>query len=100
MHGTIVVKDAVLKEHPWVAGSIATAFQTAKARWLAKLKAGVAGTAADHKYLALSKIVGSDPLPFGLAANLPTINALLAAAHEQKLTPRRMTVDELFVDPA
>jgi 4,5-dihydroxyphthalate decarboxylase len=100
MHGTIVVKDSVLKEHPWVAGSIATAFQTAKARWLAKLKSGIAETAADHKYLALSKIVGSDPLPFGLAANLPTINALIAAAHDQKLTPRRMTIDELFVDPA
>jgi 4,5-dihydroxyphthalate decarboxylase len=100
MHGTIVVKETVLKQHPWVAASIATAFQTAKARWLAKLKSGIAETAADHKYLALSKIVGSDPLPFGLTANLPTINALIAAAHAQKLTPRRMTMDELFVEPA
>jgi len=100
MHGTIVVKENVLKEHPWVAGSIAAAFQTAKARWLAKLKSGVAETAADHKYLALSKIVGSDPLPFGLAANLPTINALIAAANDQGLTPRRMTIDELFAELA
>jgi 4,5-dihydroxyphthalate decarboxylase len=47
----------------------------------------------------LSKIVGEDPLPFGLDANLPTIQALENTAFKQKLTPRRMTIDELFVDP-
>jgi 4,5-dihydroxyphthalate decarboxylase len=99
MHGTIVVKDSVLKENPWVARSIATAFEAAKTEWLAKLQAGRAETAVDRKYLALSKIVGGDPLPNGLEANLPTIRALEDTAFKQKLTPRRMTIDELFVDP-
>jgi 4,5-dihydroxyphthalate decarboxylase len=99
MHGTLVVKESVLKEHPWVAGSIARAYQTAKEQWLANLRSGKAETASDRKYLALSKIVGDDPLPFGLEANLPTIRALEDTAFKQKLTPRRMTVDELFVDP-
>ena len=99
MHGTIVVKDSVLKEHPWVARSIADAFQAAKAGWLAKLQSGTADTPLDRKYLALSKIVGSDPLPYGLEANLPTIRALEDTAFKQKLTPRRMSVEELFVDP-
>jgi len=53
-----------------VARSIATAFEAAKVEWLAKLRSGKVETAADRKYLALSKIVG-DPLPNGLAANLP-----------------------------
>jgi 4,5-dihydroxyphthalate decarboxylase len=99
MHGTIVVKESVLKEHPWVAGSIAAGFQAAKDEWLAKLKSGKAEGAADRKYLALTKIVGSDPLPYGLKANLPTIRALEDTAFKQKLTPRRMTIEELFVDP-
>jgi 4,5-dihydroxyphthalate decarboxylase len=98
MHGTIVVKDAVLKEHPWVAGSITAAFQAAKDEWLAKLHSGKADAASDRKYLALSKIVGSDPLPFGIKANLPTIRALEDTAFKQKLTPRRMAIEELFVE--
>ena len=98
MHGTIVVKESVLKEHPWVARSIADAYQAAKDEWLAKLKSGKAEP-ADKKYVALSKIVGSDPLPYGLEANLPTIRALEDTAFKQKLTPRRMSIEELFVNP-
>jgi 4,5-dihydroxyphthalate decarboxylase len=100
MHGTIVVKDSVLKEHPWVARSLYEGFETAKKEWLAKLmKAGKADNANDKKYLALTKIVGNDPLPNGMEANMPTILKLEDTAFKQKLTPRRMTIEELFVDP-
>ena len=43
---------------------------------------------------------GPDPLPYGIAANRKTIEALEKTAFEQGLTPRRMSIDELFVDPA
>ncbi|WP_246792398.1 PhnD/SsuA/transferrin family substrate-binding protein [Burkholderia perseverans] len=99
MHGTIVVKDAVLAAHPWVARSLHDAFEEAKQAWLARLDAGEADTASDRKYLALRRIVGHDPLPYGLAANLRTIEALEATAFRQGLTPRRLAVGELFVDP-
>jgi 4,5-dihydroxyphthalate decarboxylase len=99
MHGTIVVKDSVLAEHPWVAKSIFDAFDRAKKEWLARLDAGEATSAADKKYLKLRKIVGPDPLPYGLQENLKTIEALEATAFKQGLTPRRMSVYELFVDP-
>jgi 4,5-dihydroxyphthalate decarboxylase len=91
MHGTIVVKDSVLKEHPWVATSLFDAFSKAKDAWLAN---GV-----DKKYAALQKIVGDDPLPYGIAPNLATIAALEETAFKQGLTPRRMRLDELFVNP-
>jgi 4,5-dihydroxyphthalate decarboxylase len=99
MHGTIVVKDAVLKEHPWVATSLFGAFSRAKDEWLASLDAGPRDNASDKKYAALRKIVGHDPLPYGLAPNLATISALEDTAFKQGLTPRRMRLDELFVDP-
>jgi len=99
MHGTIVVKDAVLAEHPWIAKSIYNAFEQAKDEWLARLDAGDATSASDKKYLALRKIVGHDPLPYGLEANIKTIEALEATAFKQELTPRRMSIGELFVDP-
>jgi 4,5-dihydroxyphthalate decarboxylase len=100
MHGTIVVKDAVLRAHPWVARSLDDAFTQAKREWLSALDSGAATGAGADKYRALQRIVGPDPLPYGIAANRPTIEALEKTAFEQGLTPRRMTIDELFVDPA
>ncbi|MBR7897613.1 PhnD/SsuA/transferrin family substrate-binding protein [Burkholderia multivorans] len=99
MHGTIDVKDSVLAEHPWVAKSLYAAFDKAKKDWLAKLDAGELSDKNSTKYLALRKIVGHDPLPFGIDANRKTIEALEATAFKQGLTPRRMSIDELFVDP-
>ena len=99
MHGTIVVKDAVLAEHPWIAKSLYNAFDQAKQEWLARLDSGEAATEGDKKYRALRSIVGNDPLPYGLKENLKTIEALEATAFKQGLTPRRMAVNELFVDP-
>jgi len=99
MHGTIVVKDSVLAERPWVAKSIYDAFSQAKNEWLAKLDPATATDASDKKYIALQKVVGPDPLPYGMEANLPTIKALEETAFKQELTPRRMSIEELFVDP-
>ena len=99
MHGTIVVKDSILAEHPWVARSLFEAFSRAKNEWLQRLDAGQATAASDKKYAKLREIVGHDPLPYGMTANLETIEALSNTAFKQKLTPRQMQVDELFVDP-
>ncbi len=100
MHGTIVVKDSVLEAHPWVARSVNDAFTRAKEEWLAKLDSGEATGAGADKYRALQKIVGPDPLPYGIEENRATIEALEKTAFDQGLTPRRMSMDELFVDPA
>jgi 4,5-dihydroxyphthalate decarboxylase len=99
MHGTIVVKDSVLAAHPWVARSLFDAFSRAKDDWLQRLDAGQANSASDQKYSKLRQIVGHDPLPYGMAANLKTIEALRDTAFKQKLTPRQMPISELFVDP-
>ena len=99
MHGTIVVKDSVLAEHPWIAKSLFDAFAQAKKEWLERLDAGEATSASDKKYLELRKIVGHDPLPYGIEENRKTIEALEATAFKQGLTPRRMSMSELFVDP-
>ena len=98
MHGTVVVKDEILKAHPWIAQALYDAFSEAKALWLTKLRSGTANAASDKKYRQLSEIVGDDPLPFGMKQNLPTIQALEDTAFKQKLTPRRMPIGELFVD--
>jgi 4,5-dihydroxyphthalate decarboxylase len=99
LHGTIVVKNSVLAEHPWVSKSIFTAFSRAKDEWLARLGTSAAANESDRKYSALRRIVGPDPLPYGIERNVTTIKALEETAFKQGLTPRRMSLDELFVDP-
>jgi 4,5-dihydroxyphthalate decarboxylase len=99
MHGTIVVKESVLAEHPWVARSLFEAFHAAKEPWLRELRSGALQGPEATKYRDLMTIVGDDPLPQGIRANAPTIAALESFAFKQGLTPRRMSVEELFVDP-
>jgi 4,5-dihydroxyphthalate decarboxylase len=99
MHGTIVVKDSVLAEHPWIARSLYDAFTQAKDEWVTKLNSGEATGPGADKYRKLQDIVGPDPLPYGIEENRATIEALEKTAFDQGLTPRRMSMDELFVDP-
>jgi 4,5-dihydroxyphthalate decarboxylase len=99
MHGTIVVKDKVLAEHPWVARSLFDAFMEAKRLWLPKLHAGEANSAKDKKYREQALIVGEDPLPYGMKLNMPTIKALQVTAHKQGLTPELLPIEKAFVDP-
>jgi 4,5-dihydroxyphthalate decarboxylase len=99
MHGTIVVKESVLQAHPWVAQSLFKAYSAAKAEWLSDLAWDKAASTTDMKYRELTSIVGPDPLPYGMAANRPTIEALESYTFKQGLTRRRMRIPELFVDP-
>ncbi len=99
MHGTIVVKDSILAEHPRVARALFDAFTQAKTEWLAQLHSGAADTVADRKYRALARIVGGDPLPYGMKANLPTISALEDTAFKQNLIPARLPIERTFFDP-
>lgn len=99
MHGTVVVKDEILSQHPWVAKSIYNAFAQAKDEWLARLNRQGPSNKTDEKYAKLREVVGEDPLPYGIEPNLRTIQALERAAFSQRLTPKRMKLEELFIDP-
>jgi 4,5-dihydroxyphthalate decarboxylase len=98
-HGVIVLRDELLAAHPWIAKAVYRAFCEAKARWLPRLRSGEANTEDDRKYRALIPVIGADPLPYGIKANLPSIEALITYAVQQKLMPRQLSVDELFIEP-
>ncbi len=98
-HGVIVLKDELLAANPWIAKAVYRAFCEAKVRWLPRLRSGEANTADDRKYRELIPVIGDDPLPYGIKANLPSIEALITYAVQQKLMPRRLSVEDLFVDP-
>jgi len=98
IHGLVVIKTDVLDKHPWVAKSLYDAFVEAKKPYIEHLK-GTEDSAADEvKYRGLMPVVG-DPLPYGLEANMPSIEAMLTYGLQQQLIPRRMPLEEAFVDP-
>jgi hypothetical protein len=45
-------------------------------------------------------IGGGDPLPFGLAANRPTIEALIQYAYSQRIIPALVQPEEVFAPNA
>ncbi|MCQ8781566.1 ABC transporter substrate-binding protein [Mangrovibrevibacter kandeliae] len=99
VHGCIVVKTALLEEHPFLARSLFEAFEEAKTLWLDRLRTD--GPAApDHgKYADILPLVVDDPLPNGLDANRATLEALVTYAWQQGLIPERPPIEALFLDP-
>lgn len=99
IHGSVVVKTEVLGKHPHVAKSLVDAFVAAKAIYMDRLKSGQGDTADDKKYRGLMPVVG-DPLPYGMKDNAASIEAMLTYGLQQGLIPRRMALNEVFVDPS
>lgn len=99
IHGLIVIKEHLLAENPWLAKSLYAGFVEAKREYLDRLQGGTLTGADDTKYSGLMPLVGHDPLPYGVKANLPSIEALITYAVQQGLMPKRLPLKDLFVDP-
>jgi 4,5-dihydroxyphthalate decarboxylase len=97
IHGLIVVKDEHIQRHRGLARSLMNAFVAAKKPYLEELKRGQGDKPEDkryHKFLSLM----DDPLPYGMAANRASIEALVTYSLQQGLIPSRPRLDEVFVD--
>ena len=93
-HG-VVVKNAVLKDNPGIAGELTRAFEAAKAEYLKNLQGNEIST-WDKAATVNAKVVG-DPFPFGIEKNRKALEAITQFAFDQKMVPRKYTVEELFV---
>lgn len=97
IHGTIVVKDEALMKHPWLARALMDAFTKAKAPYLADLRAGKGEKPEDIRYRSFLALM-DDPLPYGIKANIASIEALITYAVQQELIPSRPKLSDVFVD--
>src|SRR6266481_4493008 len=95
IHGVITIRTEVLWKHPWVARALYDAFVEAKKPYIAHLKGTQGDSADEKKYRGLMPLVG-DPLPYGLDANLRSIEAMLTYGLQQNLIPKRMSLAEAF----
>jgi 4,5-dihydroxyphthalate decarboxylase len=98
MH-VIAIRRAVLDAHPWVAGNLYKGFLAARERSLARLHELTASRfplpwAAARA--AEAEALFGELFPYGIEPNRVTLEAFLRFTHDQGLTDRLLSVDDLF----
>jgi 4,5-dihydroxyphthalate decarboxylase len=98
----IVLRRDVYERHPWAAASLVKAFQAAKERCYAELERNLVSDAVVlTPWLRLDweearAVFGGEIYPYGVQANLPTLEAAVQYSYEQRLSARQLRVEELF----
>jgi 4,5-dihydroxyphthalate decarboxylase len=99
MH-VVVVRRALLDAHPWVANNLVDAFERARAPIQHELLDTAVCTSSliwESSYAAAEQALLGDPFRCGAAENAASLQALLAYAHQQGFSRRRLSVEEVFV---
>ena len=100
MH-TVVIKQSLLDQYPWVARSLYHAFFEAKEICYRRME--------DPRKIALAwmeelleeqkRIMGKDPYAYGLGdENRKNVETLCQYAQEQGMIPRKLKLEELFIE--
>lgn len=93
-----VIRGDIHRKYPWLAFNLYKAFL--KAKEIAQ--EGVAdaipsGLIFGREYLAQTReIFGADPFPYGIRANRPMLESLVAYSVEQGLIPQKIKLEDLF----
>ncbi len=99
MH-TVVIRRDIYDRDPWVALELYKALCKAKEHAYEQL-ADLGSSKASFAWLQPlieeeQAIIGRDWFPYGIGQNRPSLDALLQYTHEQGLSDRRLTIEELF----
>jgi len=101
MH-TVVLREELVRQHPWLPRSLYTAFVDAKDHAYRQLHDTAALLTSLPWQLAEAEetqaLMGNDPFPYGIARNRKTVETLADYTFRQGLAPRRLTIQEMFVE--
>ena len=92
----LVVKNAALESNPDLAEAVCGVFGAAKAFYMGRLRAGDEAGPADQALLRMARIVGEDPIPYGLESSRTTLETFVRFNVEQKVIPQHVAAEELF----
>jgi 4,5-dihydroxyphthalate decarboxylase len=97
---TYIIRGDIYKKHPWLAANLYTGFVKAKALAQEKLADSMPSALIfGQEYAAMTRaMIGEDPFPYGIKANEAMLDMITTFSREQGLTPRKMTVQELFAE--
>ncbi|MBI4199195.1 MAG: ABC transporter substrate-binding protein [Chloroflexi bacterium] len=100
-HHLTVVRESVLREHPWVATSLMEAFDEAKKLALGRLylrRRASLRVFGEQELEEQRRVFGDDPFPHGIKANAKAIDMVQTYSVEQGFTPRKQPLQELFAE--
>jgi 4,5-dihydroxyphthalate decarboxylase len=96
----MTMRRTVFEQHPWIAMNLFKMFDEAKHRCFNRLRDFTCARIPLPWAAAIADEIaagyGPDPYPYGIAQSRATIEAFCRYAHDQGVTHRRMTVDDLF----
>lgn len=94
------LRRTLAEAHPWLPYALFKAFEGAKTVALARLGDDSTAKATlpfiGEQLQAARALMGEDFWPYGIAPNRETLRRFLAAHHQQGLSARRLTPEELF----
>jgi len=99
MH-TLVLKEELARQHPWLPRSLYDAFVESKRlayqrlQFTAALPVSLPWLVAEAE--ETKALMGDDPFPYGVARNRKTLETLAGYTYRQGLAPRRLKVEEMF----
>jgi len=99
---TVVVRDELLEQHPWLGAALFDAFARAKRPYVETLRqhmsAGTAGelSGPDRLYARVMQAGLDDPLPYGVAPNRAMLEMAMQLATEQNIIARPYPIEQLF----
>jgi 4,5-dihydroxyphthalate decarboxylase len=101
MH-TVVLREELVRQHPWLPRSLYDAFVEAKRLAYQRLEFTAALSYALPWLVAEAEdtraLMGDDPFPYGVARNRTTLETVAGYTYRQGLAPRRLSADELFCE--
>jgi 4,5-dihydroxyphthalate decarboxylase len=96
----ITLRRATFEQHPWIAQNLTKAFEEAKRRSIARLRDFTCAHIPLPWAAAIADEIvatqGEDPYPYGIEASRKTLEAFCRYSHDQGVTARRMTPEDLF----
>ena len=95
-------KPEIVERHPWAPLNLMNAFNQAKAIAMQRMTNPriVPLVLYRETWEEQEEVFGTDPWEYGLgSANRNNLDTLAGYCHEHGMTPRRLTVDELFLNP-
>ncbi len=95
---TTVIRESIVKEHPWVVNNLMEAFEKAKQISYDRLYERPPSTLifGVEQVRQQRDTFGDDPWKYGLVANQTMIDMVQTYSAEQGLTPKKQPWDEIF----
>lgn len=93
---SVALPRTLAESDPDLPGHLYRYFVEGKQVFLDRLAEGAELSEADQALARRRALLGPDPLPYGVEATRPTLEALLRYCYEQHITREHLGVDEIF----